>query len=330
MLSLGIAMALAVSPIIEGGGPTLPDNGRLAYAVIQQDPSGRSSSTRLEDIIVYGRPLTEATSDFVARVAAPTRDRGAATWDRTVCVGVGNLEAQAAQSVIDRIATVAQDLGLEPGRPDCQPSVFIVFASDADAFARGVVEAKGPRFRIGVSGADLGTAALQAFQSSDRPVRWWQASIPVNADTGVPTERLPGQTPFSAPRYARTPSDFGPNVLLGSASLLRSMVRDDLAQVIIIVDAAQVQGVAWGALSDYLAMIALAQVDPEVDPGPYDSILALFSLEGEAPAGLTDWDLAYLRGLYEAEQTASNDQARLTAVASRMAREVRERQRGSD
>ena len=73
-------------------------------------------------------------------------------------------------------------------------------------------------------------------------------------------------------------------------------------------------------------MISLAQIDPDVDPGSYDSILGLFAHPESAPAGLTDWDRAFLEGLYGAEQTAENPRSRLSAVADNMARKVREQQ----
>lgn len=312
---LAVILALAV---LAPSGP--PSRAQATAAVQPVDPT----TTAVEDIVVNGRPLSEATSDFVERIAAPASDRGAATWHRRVCVGVGNLQREAAEYVVDRIASVGESVGLAVGWPRCEPRVFIVFASDADAAARDLVEARGRRFRIGVSGTDLGDGALQAFQTSDRPVRWWQSSVPVDERTGRVVARLPGQAPFSAPPGGITrPADLGSQGITDIASRLRSPLRDDLSQVVIIVDVDRMAGVEIGALADYLAMIALAQIDPAVDPGPYDSILSLFSPERTPPAGLTDWDRAYLVGLYSAEQTAENPRVRLGAVATGMARIVR-------
>lgn len=299
----------------------------------QEDPATQQTepaATVLEDILVEGRPLAEVTSDFVDRIAAPPSGRGAATWHRAVCIGVGNLAPDAAGYVIDRISTVAENLGLTPGRAGCEPEVFIVFASDAGMAARQLVEARGRRMRIGVPGTDLGPDALEAFQRSDRPVRWWQSSLPVDADTGRPARRLPGQGPFETPLKMTRPSDFGPQAITRSASRLRSPLRDDLSQVIIIVDVARVEGVDIGALSDYLAMIALAQVDPDVDPGSHDTILSLFTPGLTPPPSLTDWDRAYLRGLYDAEQNAGTSRARLGEVSTSMERVVRAQTQAED
>lgn len=297
-------------------------DGSFVVGQVQQD-AAQSAPTELEDIVVEGRPLAEATTDFVARVVSPPRNRGAATWHRRVCVGVGNLQREAAEFVVDRIATVGESVGLEVGWPRCEPRVFIVFAADADAAARDLVEARGRQFRIGVSGSDLGDAAVEAFVTSDRPVRWWQSSVPVNAGTGRVASRLPGDGPFVPPPGFTRPSELGPQAITDGASRIRSPLRDDLSQVIVIVDIDRVAGTDLGALADYLAVISLAQIDPELDPGPYDTILSLFSEGANPPPSLTDWDRAFLRGLYGAEQTDEAANGRIGNVARTMADEIR-------
>ncbi|WP_298161624.1 hypothetical protein [Brevundimonas sp.] len=330
MLTALLVVLLATAPIPPPSRETVQEVPPVQARTGQADETAEPAPDLLEDVVVEGRPLAEATTDFIDRIAAPARGRGAATWYRTVCIGVGNLERNAAEFVIDRISTVVESVGLTPGRPRCEPRVFIVFASDADAAARDLVEARGRQFRIGVSGTDLGDEALEAFQTSDRPVRWWQSSIPINSGTGRVVSRLPGQAPFSAGPELRRPSDFGPQAITDGASRIRNPVRDDLSQVIIIVDIDRVAGVDLGALADYLALISLAQIDPALDPGPYDTILSLFSDGGSPPPGLTDWDRAFLRGLYSAEQTDESPRSRLGEVATGMARIVRGQQAGED
>lgn len=312
-------LLLATATLVTGPSGQAGVSGQDVAAVQATEPA----AAVLEDILVEARPLAEATSDFVDRIAAPASGRGAATWHRTVCIGVGNLKPDTAEYVVDRISTVAESLGLTPGRPGCEPRVFILFVSDADAAARRLVEARGRRMRIGVSGADLGPDALAAFQRTERPVRWWQSSLPVDADTGQPARRLPGQGPFEAPLNMTRPADFGPQAVTGGASRLRSPLRDDLSEVIIIVDVERVEGVGIVALSDYLAMIALAQINPDADPASYDTILSLFTPGLGPPSGLTDWDRAYLRGLYSAEQNAEAGRGRLRQVANSMEQVVR-------
>lgn len=84
--------------------------------------SPQDQAVRLEDIQVSGRRLDDLIQSFVGEVAAPNRGRGIARWDRSVCVGAFNLRREAAQYLVDRVSTVAEDLGLNPGDPGCAQS----------------------------------------------------------------------------------------------------------------------------------------------------------------------------------------------------------------
>ena len=63
-------------------------------------------------------------------------------------------------------------------------------------------------------------------------------------------------------------------------------------------------GTTWQQLADYLAVVSLAQINPDADLAAFDSILNLFS-NPNAYSGLTDWDRSYIRALYsyDPEQT---------------------------
>ena len=81
-------------------------------------------------------------------------------------------------------------------------------------------------------------------------------------------------------------------------------------RVLIIVDARQAQGVQFQALADYLAMVSLAQLDPEGHTAGIPTILNLFEdrQNGQVvPTAMTEWDEAYLEGLYTARRTAPRD-----------------------
>jgi hypothetical protein len=134
---------------------------------------------------------------------------------------------------------------------------------------------------------DLGLAGLDKFTQSDKAVRWWHVSMPVDARTGVPAMRFPGQPP--------------PVVLKTGASRLYNGIRDDLRNVLIVVDSTKLTGTTWQQLADYLAIVSLAQIDPSTDPAAFDTILNLFS-NTAAYSGLTDWDRSYLQALYEFNQ----------------------------
>jgi hypothetical protein len=68
---------------------------------------------------------------------------------------------------------------------------------------------------------------------------------------------------------------------------------------------------------DYVAFVALAQIDAQARTEGYSTVLNLFSSATNPPAGMTAWDEAYLDGLYDARNDVANRQA--SAIARRLA-----------
>ena len=315
-MGFGIA-ALAVAAALSGSTVTAQASEPLA---------GSQDESRLDDIVVLGRPLREATVAFIDEVAAPVEGSGAAAWRQTLCIGVGNLQREAAEQIIERISATAEGLGVRLGRPGCEPRVFITFTVDANETTRAMVASRRREFRLNMSGANRGGRALARFQNTDAAVRWWHVSVPVDVDTGIAANRGVGDAPFEASGDLTSPNDFGDNRRIVTGSLLRNDLRDDLAQVIIVVDVDKIGAVTTDQLAAYLTMVALVQIDPEAQPRGYDTILNLFDQPERAPASLTAWDLAFLSGVYGAEQSQISDEGRLGAVAAAMAHSVRVQQ----
>jgi hypothetical protein len=288
-------------------------------AAAQTAPSvpGQDQATDLADIVVEGRDLGEATRDFVGEIAAPVRGRGLARWQGRVCVGVISLEGEAAQYIVDRVSTVAEDLGLRPGDAGCTPNVVVIATDDGQTMARALVQSRPREFDTNVSGANRSDAALEDFQNSDRLIRWWHVSLPVDSETGDPAVRIPGQ----AGGDGSSTMDYAPSISVFSASRLNSQIRDELRQVIVVLDIDALDQASFEQISDYIAMVALAQVDPEAETGQFNTILNIFDPTVAADRFLTSWDTAYLRGLYGAEQNEIGTRRNAGAVAAAMAGE---------
>jgi hypothetical protein len=71
------------------------------------------------------------------------------------------------------------------------------------------------------------------------------------------------------------------------------------ARVLVIVDRTRLQGVSRGQLADYIAMVGFAEIKPDARlDGEIPTILRLFEGAPQAaPAGLSEWDEAFLRSL---------------------------------
>ena len=228
--------------------------------------------------------------EFIGEVVAKPPGRGFARWGGRVCIGVHNLRSDAAHYVIDRISSLALEVGLKVGEPGCGPDVIVVFATDANFVATYMVENEPLMFRpagLGNGDMSLSRAQLDQFVASERAVRWWHVSMPVDARTGMPAIRMPGMS------Y--------PTIAVAGPSRIHDGIVDELMRVIVVVDTTKLTGTTWQQLADYLAVVSLAQIDPDTSPSAFDSILNLFS-NPRAYSGLTDWDRAYVSALYEFDQ----------------------------
>lgn len=276
-----------------------------------------------EEIVVTGERLREIVRSFVGEVAAaPGAEDQLARWDRRICPGViGMRDARQAQFIVDRLAQRAFQLGLDVREPGCRADVVIFVTPDSDRLAREL----GAEYRalVGYHSASnavtAGHEALTQFMETPRPVRWWHVSQTVTRDGEVLGESTARPTAggFAGVEVVRQPD----------AGRLRRSTRQDFSRVIIVVDATRAAGLQFGALADYVAMVALAQLSADADTSEVPSILNLFADRdaGRAPpAELTDWDVAYLRGLYAAPRAARNSQAQEGAIVRSMDEQLNE------
>ena len=287
-----------------------------------QTPRVSQDPVRLEDVVVDAQRLEDTTEDYVDEVAAPARRRGLARWKDAVCIGVANLEPEAAQYIVDRTSDVARSLGLRAREPDCDPSVLVIATSDATSFTEAFVARRPRLFRVGGAGMDRGGAELRDFMGDDRPIRWWHVSMPVHRDTGQRVVRLPGDISGSgAVTGGPSAQQYAPQSRVSAPSRLNDDTEDVLSRIFIIVDVDHLGGASLQQLGDYVAMVAMAQIDPDADTGRFDTILNLFDDPATAPTGLTGWDRAYLDGLYDprSETHRTNQRAQVQAVASAIA-----------
>lgn len=286
----------------------------LALAAILglQDPTSPAPATQepptlLDDVVVEGRMIETLAREFVSAASAPPNYRGLARWNREVCLGVVGLRRQVAEHIIDRVSDVARSLDVELGQPGCAPNAVIVATSDGRGLAASLVAERRRAFRIGFSRSNRGSAALEVFRTSDAPVRWWHISFPYCADTGKLAIRIfQGPTPCAS-SYNRSMRGQG--------------VADYLSRVLIILDVPRLEGADLSDLSDYLAMLVLAQIDPEGDTSGLDTVLNVLNQPGNA-GGLTEWDRAYLEALYAARPGRVNAPGQADALAERMTRPI--------
>ena len=279
----------------------------LMSGSVQVAPSQEPPATAVEDVVVNGRSLRQTVEAFVSEVTSPPPGHGPARWDRRVCVGVVNLRQTAAQTLIDRVSDAATLIDLEPAGPGCSPNILIIATDDADGLANALVERQPHAFRPQYSGASQSARKLEAFRTTTKPVRWWHVSMPVTRDGGAPAVRLPG---YGAP-------------MIPGSGRLTTEVTNRLLRSFVILDITKMEGTSFEQVGDYVAMVALAQIDPDADTSSFNTVMNLFDDPSHSET-LTDWDQAYLRALYSAYLNERNPNAQLGSVGGAM---VRDRQR---
>ncbi|HJS79575.1 MAG TPA: hypothetical protein VJ748_03050 [Vitreimonas sp.] len=305
----------------------------IALALLSSGPAAAQETAAPAEaddtVVVVGERTEEAIRGFVEAMSAPSLGANQlARWDRRICPGVAGLRTRYAQFVIDRLGYRALELDLEIDAPGCRPNILIVVSTNPDAIARELFNHH--RSAMGYfdasSAGTRGRDALRAtFVDSDAPVRWWHVS----------NTRSVGGFEFSEPRMG--PACHQPargadvldiqncyrvNLVGGGSSRLRATSRQDFGAAFIIVDANRLAEIGhdFNALADYLAMVSLAQLDPDADMSAYPSVLNLWR-SADAPVELTDWDRDYLRGLYTVVQEARSARSQQGDIAREMMRE---------
>ncbi len=248
--------------------------------------------TSLSGVTVTAQRL-DKIAQFVGQVTAPNDTHRLARWDGTVCMGVTGLPAVHAQYMNDAIARYAVLVGLDIGKPGCKPNIIVLVAPDADKLVPALVKkypnAFGKYSSMIGDYQTRGRKALKKFAETPAPVRWWHVSQMKNGSGfGLSDDKT---------------------IEVSAASHIHSDIREDFDHVIIVIDAKSAGGVPYDSLCAYVSMVALAQLNPDVDSTAVPSILNLFHDRDagvKPPLALTEWDMTYLKGLYGARRDAKD------------------------
>ncbi|MGD9966103.1 MAG: hypothetical protein AB7T59_06260 [Hyphomonadaceae bacterium] len=278
-------------------------------------PALAQESAGGDDIVVTASRLDEMIREFVGEVTAETQAEGQiARWDHRICPQIAGLQRRQAQFIVDRLSQRAHQIGLRPGGPECRANILIFVTPDADRFTQELTAQFPVVFNPRVPNMhQQSNEALAQFVVSDAPVRWWHVSQ---------TTSMEGQIVRNTdPRWDRTGGITGLSIVrTGITSRIQRPTHQDFNRVVIIVDATRAAGHRFDALADYLAMVALAQINPGADTTEADSILNLFAdtRAESAVEALTTWDIAYLEGLYEARPNAWTARQQQADISRRM------------
>lgn len=257
-----------------------------------------------DDPIIVTPPPTKAERhkrlrDFARTVIRPPRmNQPVAKFAFPVCVDVRGLTPDDAAVIAERIRENAEALGVGADREaGCLPTVKVAFMGPAAGPAAGWLTMESPQL------AHLATYQRERVLAETEPVRAWNK--------------------VAVRDFFGRPARFEEFTLIDPQPQSRSdpIVTTEITGAAVLIAREAAHGFTLGQLADYATLRALLGTGAAQGDAPAPTILTLFD-DPEPPAGLTDFDRALVRELYDASRNAKprrvyNDIARAAAAEER-------------
>jgi hypothetical protein len=238
-----------------------------------------------------------------------------AIWRAPLCFAVAGLPKPQGEFMLERLSTDADSAGVPLAREPCQPNVFVVLSREPDSLLKGL-EA---RHAFG----EGQPAQIQRFIHPAKipVVRIWRNANTVDPN-GAPLNAIGAACGGAAASGLDSGLSFMKSDIPTNCEAFGSRPRFDalvaFSSVIVVVDTRLTSDATFGQLADYVAVIALADIDQEVDFGDVPTILRLFvELPSTAPPGLTIWDRAFLSALYHTDQSSRSQRSEIVSTIAR-------------
>jgi hypothetical protein len=233
----------------------------------------------------------------ITRNPVSSDDDSLVRWSSPICPLVAGLAAEDVKIVSDRLSQISASAGAPLARAPCQPNFIVIATAEPDRVLNAWYARDNRLF------GDATPAQIRQFleSSQSRPVRVWY-----NIDTGRKSGMRNGHF---IPSNARAES----SAFVGNTVF-------DFYSIFEIIDTRRTERTTLDQLTDYVAMTGLANVDLDADLGSAPSILRLFGPSAEnQPSGLSSWDAAFLKALYQSNQTS---RAQRFEITQRVAQDI--------
>lgn len=231
------------------------------------------------EVTAQREKLRQAIVAFVSNI---TRWDGqnVARWRSPLCASVVGASSEQGEFIRARVLEVAASVGA-PFSDDkkCDANLHVILTDQPEQMWAAWRE-RYPRMFSRESPENI-----KRIVETKRPVVTWQNATLNNSD-GTPPRRVGGGLEYRL-----------------VDSHIRGSVSEDVFSAIVVVNTSATGKATFGQLADYVAMVSLARIDPRLDPDTdfagSSTILRLFAESSEdVPSRLTNWDQAFLKGLY--------------------------------
>lgn len=247
-----------------------------------------------DQIVVTGQDVRKATKSFVDRLDIPEFNGQYARWDVPVCLEMTGWQPEHADRVRKIIESTTIAIGHEVAAEGCKPNMAVVLTADPDAFVTKLKKAVPSLF------SRFEKDQREAVQNSDQPVRMLLGARLLNSDGR--TIALDGA--LRPPPGLSDLRPYSDRIVQGTGvgdSRIETSIKYDFVSGVAIVDVNKIDGLTFEGLASYIAMRFLSGIPDRGAPVEGQSILNLFqSVKNttETENGLSQWDTAFLKGLY--------------------------------
>jgi hypothetical protein len=244
-----------------------------------------------ETVTVTGTKLREVFQDFLRGFVAPATFTGKlARWERRICPLVVGQNPHFTAFITQRIKYVALASGAPVNtEPSCTPNVEIVFTATPQALLDNV-----RRHQPWYLGYAETNAQIEELAKVTRPIQAWYTT-----ETTDNNGRRQMDSYILSNVDGHAQFEFGIEGYAVSGSRVNNGIKSGFNHVLIIIDTTKLAGEKIVPLADYISMLALSQVNADACQH-LTSIVNILATDCDHTAdGLTQFDIAYLQGLYK-------------------------------
>lgn len=207
-------------------------------------------------------------------------DEPLARFEDRICPGIVGMDVESAEAMVWRIRQNLEAFGRRLDAPEtCKPNLLVMFVSSGKASIEALRRSESWLF------TSMTDEERNLLFNETGPARAVMRVLPRTRD-GIVVERqvdlasVPRATGFMA------------------HSKIYGATRNDIISAQVFLDRDAMKGLTIGQLADYVTFRALTVTLPQTESARAASIVSLFDGGATAPAGLTDFDKAYLAELY--------------------------------
>jgi hypothetical protein len=263
-----------------------------------------------ESVTVTATKSREAFHNFTRTFATPTVNTGKIPrWERRVCPVVVGQNPHFTTFIMQRVKYIALAAGAPVNtEASCTPNIEIVFTTTPQALLDSVRKNDPEYLGYATSSAQQAALAIVA-----RPIQAWYTTetVDLNGKSWVDTGRSVGSgitmKNFNASAMVDGGAVSGDTLSMDSAHFAQSSgsrindgIHSGFNHILIVIDSTKLAGQKIVPLADYISMLALTQLNSLDACQQLSSIVNIMAAKCDhATDGLTQYDLAYLQGVYK-------------------------------